>query len=221
MISINRWTDGSVIHSGDFASVKECLEDGVRKGICFDYADLNGAQLNNVELNYAELNYVKLNNAWLNYAKLSNAKLNYAKLNDAKLYRAELSNAKLNNAWLNGARLNYVELNYTELNCARLNYVELNRARLNGAELNDAKLNFADLWNTIGNGKQIKNINNLRWPITYTKDTLQIGCKRHLISEWASFTDERIECMDEEALEFWKEHKQHILDTVKYSTCDI
>lgn len=66
MIDIKRWDTGAVIYSGDFCSIKECLEDGVKKSICFDYADLNGAKLNKAKLNKAELNYAELNYAELN-----------------------------------------------------------------------------------------------------------------------------------------------------------
>ena len=99
-IEIKKWTDGSVIYSGEFESIKECLEDGVSKGVSFNYAELNDAELNYAKLNCAKLNCAELNYAKLNYAKLDRAELNYAKLNYAKLDRAELNYAKLNRAKL-------------------------------------------------------------------------------------------------------------------------
>ena len=125
MISIMRWDRKKIIHEGEFFSVRECLEDGVKRGISFDYAKLNEAQLNGAKLNDAKLNYAKLNEAQLNYAELNGAKLNGAKLNRAELNFAELDNAKLNEAKLNRA----------ELNGAKLNRAELSRAELNGADL--------------------------------------------------------------------------------------
>ena len=80
MIEIKRWDNGKVIHSGEFADIKECLEDGVTKGVSFHYAKLNGAELNRAELNRAELNDAELNGAELNDAKLNRAELNRAKL---------------------------------------------------------------------------------------------------------------------------------------------
>lgn len=64
MIEIKRWDNGEVIHSGEFASIKECLEDGVAKGVCFNYAELNEAELNHAALNGAELNCVLDYSAW-------------------------------------------------------------------------------------------------------------------------------------------------------------
>ena len=84
MIEIRRWDNNEVIHSGDFADIKECLEDGVSKGINFFRAKLSWAKLNGAELNDAELNGAKLNGAKLSWAKLNDAELNGAELNDAE-----------------------------------------------------------------------------------------------------------------------------------------
>ena len=119
MIKIYSWIDGSVLHKGDFETIKELLEDGVKNGISFNYAKLNDAQLNDAKLNNAELNYAELNNAQLNNAKLNDAQLNNAKLNDAQLNNAKLNNAQLNYAELNNAKLNNAQLNYAELNNAQ------------------------------------------------------------------------------------------------------
>jgi len=35
MIEIKRWDNGEVIHSGEFDSIKECFEDGIRREISF------------------------------------------------------------------------------------------------------------------------------------------------------------------------------------------
>jgi len=132
MIEIKRWDTGEVIFSGDYKSIKDALEDGISKGISFNYAKLNYAELNYAELNNAELNNAELNNAELNNAKLNDAVLNNAKLNDAELKYAKLNNAKLNDA---------------ELNNAKLNDAELNNAKLNGAELNGANSNRPTYYN--------------------------------------------------------------------------
>ena len=85
MIEIKRWDNEEVIHSGDFADLKECLEDGLKQGVNFYRAKLNDAKLNDAELNGAELNGAELNGAELNDAKLNDAELNGAELNGAEL----------------------------------------------------------------------------------------------------------------------------------------
>ena len=41
-IEISRLGDNVVIHSGDFGSVRGCLEDGVKKNISFYHDDTDG-----------------------------------------------------------------------------------------------------------------------------------------------------------------------------------
>jgi hypothetical protein len=59
--------------------------------------------------------------------------------------------------------------------------------------------------------KYYKYITGLHWPVKIDNTYIHIGCKKHAIDEWANFTDEEIDDMDEEALGFWKEHKELIM----------
>jgi hypothetical protein len=94
MIEIRRWDNDEIIYSGEYETIKECLESGVRKGVSFRFAKLNGAKLNGAQLNGAKLNGAKLNGAQLNGAELNGAKLNDAQLNRAQLNRAQLNRAQ-------------------------------------------------------------------------------------------------------------------------------
>ena len=166
-ISIKSWRTGHEIYSGDFNSIKECLEHGISEGVDFSYA----------ELNYAELNYAKLNDAELNYAKLNYAKLNDAKLNDAKLNGAELNYAELNYAKLNDAKLNDAKLNYAELNYAKLNY-----AKLNGAKLNGAKLNYAT-----GSNKRVSCMQFGVYSLVAYDNICHGGCTTKTLDTWLNY----------------------------------
>ncbi len=54
------------------------------------------------------------------------------------------------------------------------------------------------------------------YPITYTSEYLQIGRKRHKISDWWSFDEDHIEQMDgKTALIFWAENKEFIKMTLE------
>ena len=44
-IEIKKRGDGAVIFSGDFESIKECVEAAVEKGVSLSYADLSSADL--------------------------------------------------------------------------------------------------------------------------------------------------------------------------------
>ena len=75
MISIKRWDNGEVIHSGDFKSVKECLEDGVSKGVSFYRADLIGSNLRDSNLSCSNLSYSSLIGSNLSFSNLSGSNL--------------------------------------------------------------------------------------------------------------------------------------------------
>ena len=136
---------------------------------------------------------------------------NWADLSDADLRWANLSGANLRWANLGGADLRWANLSGADLSGANLS-----DADLSGADLRDANLSGANLWGTVGNREQIRSIFvSEKYAITYTHNVLQIGCERHLISEWQSFDDDAISNMDRGALEWWKENRDFIFMTIE------
>ena len=130
---------------------------------------------------------------------------NRAILKGANLTGLDLQGAYLTGAYLAGANLTDVNLRDVNLRKAYLTH-----ALLTGAILEGAILDGVDLRGCEGNDKEIRNINGLLYPITYTKDILQIGCEKHTPQEWYGFTDDIIDEMDVNALYFWQEHKEQI-----------
>ena len=98
------------------------------------------------------------------------------------------------------------------LSCANLRNADLCNANLRGADMSGANLSGANLSGAIGNQRNLKSIFVAEeYPIAYTADVLQIGCKRYPIAEWWDFTDEEIVAMDgKKALKFWREWKDTI-----------
>jgi hypothetical protein len=133
-----------------------------------------------------------------------------AYLKGADLSGADLSGADLRRAYLPGANLTGADLYGADLTGA-----VLSGANLEGADLEGADLKGANLCRTIGNMKEIKSTRIDIYPIAYTKDILQIGCERHTIEAWRSFSDETISKMAANALDFWKIHKEHIFKTIE------
>ena len=64
-------------------------------------------------------------------------------------------------------------------------------ANLAGANLAGANLN-----GITGLNDWIKCIQIEDWPITYTDEDMQIGCQRHPIALWETFSDAEIRAMD-------------------------
>ena len=79
-----------------------------------------------------------------------------------------------------------------------------------------ASLIGANLTGANGVNEWVKSIQIETYPISYTDTVMQIGCERHLISEWADFSDKKIADMDgKAALKFWRKYKTWIFQTIK------
>ena len=83
-----------------------------------------------------------------------------------------------------------------------------------------ADLSAADLFGTIGNMKEIRSMQLETYTITFTKDVLQIGCKNYSHSEWQEFTDDQIDEMADNAIEFWHKWKDFIFKAIELSFGD-
>ena len=179
-------------------------------------ANLRGAYLRGANLRDANLRDANLRGANLIGAKLSDANLIGANLRGANLIGANLSCVNLYCANLRGANLRDANLSDAHLRGAYLRGANLSDANLIGANLGGANLRDANLSGANGINDYVKCIQIERYSITYTADILQIGCKRHLISEWADFDDHRIAEMDGKgALKFWRKYKAWIFQTIE------
>jgi hypothetical protein len=113
--------------------------------------------------------------------------------------------------WLAG-NLKGVRANLTG---ADLTGADLTYTNLTGANLTGADLTGADLTGAVGNGKELRSAQFDTWPLTWTNDTLAIGCQQHAIAHWEVFDDERIRDMGVGALAFWRRNKSFILELVR------
>ena len=128
-------------------------------------------------------------------------------------YKKNLSRANLSSANLRGANLRGADLSRADLSDANLS-----DADLSGANLSSANLSSANLFGAIGNKEQIKSIQIEKYNICYTVDILQIGCERHTVNEWKSYTDEDIRKMDgNDGLHWWEKWKDWIFKTIEMS----
>ena len=163
-------------------------------------ADLAGADLAGASLADANLSGANMSGADLACANLSGADLIRANLSDADLIRANLAGANLIRANLAGADL-------ADANLAGANLI---RANLAGADLSGA-----NLIRTIGDMSVICSMQIETFTITFTRDILQIGCKRYSHDEWMSIDNDKIDRMDTKALVFWKKYKDFIFLAIK------
>jgi len=165
---------------------------------------------NNVDLYRADLHGADLHGANLHEANLHEANLYRANLHEANLHEANLHEANLHEANLHEANLHEANLYRADLSEANLHEANLYRA-----DLSEANLHEADLHGTIGNMREVCSMQIEDFPITFTKNVLQIGCKNHTHEQWRAFTDAEIDSMHSQALPFWKKWKDHIFKTIE------
>ena len=122
-----------------------------------------------------------------------------ANLREANLYRADLRGADLYGANLYGADLREADLCGANLCGADLDGANLDGANLDGERITKSPLAVAGLryWCLISDGY------------------MRLGCKRFTHGDWAGFSDNEIEAMDDDALEFWKQWKEPLLAMCK------
>jgi hypothetical protein len=117
--------------------------------------------------------------------------------------KADLYGANLRGADLRGADLRGAYLGGANLRGADLRGANLGRSYLGGADLRGAKL----LSDNIIEKTPIQ-IFGAHWDITIWDSHIKIGCEFHSMTDWFSFSDERINKMDRNALKFWRVWKE-------------
>jgi len=81
-------------------------------------------------------------------------------------------------ATFRGANLNEADL--TGCNLSHCNFI--------GADLTGINLTNTKIYNTLGNGKEIKNVFVSKFVATYTSEYMNIGCMYHDLAWWQSCT---------------------------------
>ena len=96
---------------------------------------------------------------------------------------------------------------------------DLRGADLYGADLRDADLRGADLYGADLYGADLRGaaivIYGMTWTIQIAKNHIRIGCQSHSLEKWINFTDDEINSMHSDALNFWKENKEFIINKCK------
>lgn len=96
------------------------------------------------------------------------------------------------------------------------NNANLEGANLEGANLEDANLRDANLRSASGLNEYVKCLQLDVYPVVYTSKFMQIGCERHLITDWLDFDDKRILKMDgRSALKSWRKYKEFIFKAIE------
>lgn len=102
-LQIRHHRTGTILYAGRFRTVRDCVEQAVRDGVCLDYADLRNANLAHAALDDATLRRARLDYANLTGANLSEARLSGASFAHATLYGTCLCFSALDSCDFRGA----------------------------------------------------------------------------------------------------------------------
>ena len=175
---------GDVLFTAEIGC-KEDTPDAVKKGLAVKWA-----LENKVSLAYADLDSADLRGANLSGVNVRGANLKGADLRGADLYGTNLSGANLSGVNVRGADLRDVNVRGADLYGANLSGANLSGANLYGANL---YLLQTDIWT-----------------VHVQPEHIRIGCQYHTAEQWFSFSDEEIDVMSPEALDWWRKWKAPI-----------
>jgi hypothetical protein len=119
--------------------------------------------------------------------------------------------------WLRGEGGKRADLSGWYLACANMTDANMTGANMTDAIMTGANMTGACLWGAIGNMREIKSMQIEGWPVTYTADTLQIGCKRHPIAAWRNASPDWIKAMHSDATDWWAKFGPLILAVIDAS----
>ena len=117
-IEIKKWTDNEIILSGEYESIKDCLERN--RSADLRSADLRSADLRSADLSYADLSSTDLRSADLSYADLRSANLSSANLRSANLSYAKYLDFKIKKTPIQLINLKYdilIFANHIKIGC--------------------------------------------------------------------------------------------------------
>ena len=126
-----------------------------------------------------------------------------------------LIGANLKGSNLIGADLRGVDMRYSRLEWADLRGANLEGSNLKGVNLECANLEYANLMGVNLEGANLMGANvatyqSGKWVAYITTTHIVIGCKSFTIDEWLKFSDNDINKMDINALDYWKESREVI-----------
>ncbi|UML83073.1 pentapeptide repeat-containing protein (plasmid) [Leptospira interrogans] len=146
-------------------------------------------------------------------ANLRDVDLRGVNLSGVNLRDADLRGVNLSGVNLRGANLSDVNLSGVDLRGVNLSGVNLRDVDLSGADLSGANLSGVNLSGAQGNSHNIKTIQTDHWTVVYSNNLMYIGCESHSFDQWWNFSDDEIDNMSQNALEFWRKWKD-VLQTI-------
>lgn len=174
----------TIIYSGLFGDIKECLEHAICQNIDLSYADLSHANLAHANLDGGRFSHARFFGSNLVGANLSETVLDHADFRNAALQNACLCESALKNVNFEGAFFGGTDIAYSTLNLCR--FSTLSAFSLNFKEARDLSgcvFKTADL-QTLQISTPPITISGLEYNLILTDNHIIIGGQSKPIHKW-------------------------------------
>lgn len=176
-----------------------------------------GEQLKRAFFQTDFLNNCDFTGAFLNFAEFRCRSMSGSSFDGISgvclIVRGRANNTTWKSAYLRDASFRGVDLKGASFLGANLLMANFTGAKLDGADFRHANLSGA-----IGDGRYIKTLTlDPLFTVTYTADTMHIGCQSHTLDKWEKFTKADIASMvveDDYYLEGWEKHRDFIFNCI-------
>ncbi|MFP4097161.1 MAG: pentapeptide repeat-containing protein [Alphaproteobacteria bacterium] len=129
--TLRKYTDNSILYSGQYNSFNECLEEAIKKTIELPHIDLSNKNLSNLNADGAIMPYADFSGSNLTGANLSESFLYNANFTNASLYNCCMSYADIRKCDFRGAGFgatlingaNIAESQFSTLSCFDLDFI--------------------------------------------------------------------------------------------------
>jgi uncharacterized protein YjbI with pentapeptide repeats len=205
---------GNLIHVANVSTWEQLLKSALKAGITdFRQADFRQADFSRADFIGADFRQADFSRADFIGADFRRADFSRADFRQANFSRADFRQADFIGA-------NFSDADFRQADFSRANFSDVNfrNADFRNADFRYANFRYANFSDTDfryikGNGKEIKHL-HLLWYVASVGNQLAIGCVQHPIEKWENFSDSEINDMHENALEWWKKHKEEVLTWV-------
>ncbi len=185
----------------EYARLGMAVQQAANEGVNLAFANLKNVHLVGSSLRNVNLSNANLKGAYISYADLWHANLAFADLSGAHIERTSTL----------GANLTSAVFKFTQFRDVYMRNAFIEYANFYGVNLDDV-----NMYGVSGVNRYIKCLQMGPFPVAYTAEVLQIGCERHLISTWKTYTDDDISAIcGASTLGLWKKHKQWLFDTIE------
>lgn len=112
---LRSWNNDAILFSGQYDTIKACVEDAVAKGVQLDYLDLADADLAHANLDGATMNYARFKRCDLRDANLSEASIIKATFDDCDLSDACLIDSIAIGTRFDQSKMSHIDVHYADL----------------------------------------------------------------------------------------------------------